>query len=193
MGALIAWNVVSADGFFEGVDPWDLSHHEYIWGEDLRRLSLDIGREAGLLVFGRNTYEGMAAHWPTDTTEPEIADYMNSIAKLVASRTLTEASWQNTEVTANIVDELRRRKRADDRPIYVFGSATLTHSLLEAGLVDQVLLGIAPVLLGAGTPLFKGAHGPRGLTLIESRTVDTGGVLIRYGVPRGSEEDDQAG
>lgn len=185
MGTLIVWNVISIDGFFEGDQPWDLRLHEYIWGEDLRRLSLRFGEESGLLVFGRNTYEGMAAHWPTDTGEPEIAEYMNAIPKLVASRTLTVPEWNNTEATSDPVAELTRRKQLDDRPICVFGSANLVEDLLDAGLVDELLLGIAPVILGSGTPFFATSEAARPLELLESHAVDTGGVLLRYRPARG--------
>ncbi len=181
MGKLIVWDIVSLDGYFEGTEKWDLALHEHIWGEDLHALSLRFGEELGLLVFGRITYEGMAAYWPNATEEADIAAYMNAAPKLVASRSMTEATWQNTEVTADIVGELTRRKVLDDRPIYVFGSAELTGSLLEAGLVDELLIGIAPVILGRGNPLFS--PGPqRPLTLLESRSIDTGGVLLRYAV-----------
>ncbi len=183
MGKLIVWNVVSLDGYFEGTEKWDLALHEHIWGEDLRRLSIRFGEELGLLVFGRVTYEGMAAYWPTADEDPGITEYMNSAPKLVASRSLKEASWQNTEVTADIVGELQRRKEADERPIYVFGSAVLTDALLRAGLVDELLIGVAPVILGEGTPLFKPASTPRPLDLVEARPIDTGGVLLRYAVP----------
>lgn len=185
MGQLIVWNVISIDGFFEGDQPWDLRLHEYIWGEDLRRLSLQFGEEAELLVFGRNTYEGMAAHWPADTDEPEIAEYMNAVPKLVASRTLTAPEWNNTEATADPIGELARRKQLGERPIYVFGSADLVDSLLEADLVDELLLGIAPVILGSGTPFFTTSEAARSLELLESRAVDTGGVLLRYRPSRG--------
>lgn len=183
MGKLIAWNIMSVDGFFEGPEKWDLRLHEHIWGEDLRRLSLSFGDDLGLLVFGRVTYEGMASHWPDDEDEPEIAAYMNAVPKLVASRTLTEAAWNNTEVTDDIVGELSRRKRADDRPIYVFGSAILTDSLLRAGLVDELLIGVSPVVLGEGTPLFTPASFSGPLELLDAQAVDTGGVLLRYAVP----------
>ncbi|MGQ7788580.1 dihydrofolate reductase family protein [Nesterenkonia sp. K-15-9-6] len=182
MGKLIAWNIMSLDGFFEGDEPWDLRLHEHIWGEDLRDLSLQFGEEAGLIVFGRTTYEGMVAHWPNDTSEPEIARYMNSIPKLVASRTVTDAEWNNTEVTADPVAELARRKQGAEQPIYVFGSAKLVDSLLDASLVDELLIGIAPVILGSGTPLLKERVAARPLRLLESRVVDTGGVLLRYRV-----------
>ncbi|MDS2173817.1 dihydrofolate reductase family protein [Nesterenkonia sp. CL21] len=182
MGKLIAWNIMSIDGFFEGDEPWDLRLHEHIWGDDLRDLSLHFGEEAGLLVFGRATYEGMAAHWSSDTSEPDIARYMNRIPKLVASRTLTEPEWNNTEVTADPVGELARRKQSTDPPIYIFGSAELVDSLLEAGLVDELLIGVAPVILGSGTPLLKARAAARPVRFLESRAVDTGGVLLRYRV-----------
>lgn len=184
MGKLIVWNIVSLDGYFEGEEKWDLRLHEYIWGEELQRLSLAFGDELGLLVFGRVTYEGMAEYWQSaDEDHPDITSYMNTAPKLVASRTLTEATWQNTEVTGDIVGELTRRKQADSRPVYVFGSAVLTDSLLRAGLVDELLVGIAPVILGAGTPLFKPADAARPLELAESSVTQTGGVILRYAVP----------
>lgn len=184
MGRLIVWDIASVDGYFEGAQKWDLRLHEHIWGEDLRRLSLSFGEELGLLVFGRVTYEGMAAHWTDADDDSGVAEYMNAAPKLVASRTLTEATWHNTEVSADIVGELTRRKRADERPIYVFGSAMLTDTLLRAGLVDELLIGVAPVILGEGTPLFKPASLPRPLELLEARALDTGGVLLRYAVPK---------
>lgn len=183
MAKLIVWDIISLDGYFEGPQQWDLRLHEYIWGKDLERLSLGFGEDLGLLVFGRVTYEGMAAHWPDATDEGDVATYMNAAPKLVASRTLTEATWNNTEVTADIIGELTRRKAAMERPIYVFGSAALTDSLLRERLVDELLIGVAPVLLGEGHPLFKPASAPRPLDLIEARAIDTGGVLLRYAVP----------
>lgn len=180
MARIIAWDIISLDGFFEGDEPWDLRHHEYIWGPDLRELSLRIGAEVGLIVFGRKTYQGMALHWPADTTEPEIARYMNQVPKLVASHTMTTASWQNTEVTDDIEIELRHRRSSDDRPIYIFGSAALVDSLLGVGLIDELMIGIAPVLLGSGNSLFKKHSIRRELTLLETRRIDGGGVILRY-------------
>lgn len=182
MGKLTVWNIVSLDGFFEGTEKWDLRLHGYIWGPDLRQISLDIGEDVDLLVFGRVTYEGMAAHWQDSDDDPDVAAYMNSTPKLVASRTMSEPVWRNTEVTDDIVGELARRKAAGDESMYVFGSAELTDSLLQAGLVDELLVGIARVILGAGTPLFKPVEAPRPLRLLESRPTDTGGVIIRYAV-----------
>lgn len=155
----------------------------HLGGEELRELSLGFGENLDLLVFGRVTYEGMAEHWPNDTTEPEIAEYMNAVPKLVGSRTLTDPAWNNTEVTSDVVGELTERKRRAEGPIYVFGSAEVADALLAAGLVDELLIGISPVLLGRGTPLFKPATGLRPLELLETRSLQTGGVVLRYAVP----------
>jgi dihydrofolate reductase len=183
MSKLIVWNIISLDGFFEGPTKWDLELHQHIWGPDLRRISLGFGTELGLLVFGRTTYEGMAAYWTNATEELEIAEYMNAVPKLVASRTMTKATWNNTEVTGDVIGELARRKQHDERPIYVFGSAELTDSLLTAGLVDELIIGISPVVLGSGTPLFKPATTIRPLRLLDSQRLDSGGVVLRYAVP----------
>ena len=168
------------DGFFEGDQPWDLRHHEAIWGNDLRDLSLQIGAEAGVLVFGRKTYDGMAQHWPNDTTEPAIAEMMNHKPKLVASHTMTSASWHNSEITDDIVTELLRRRDTDKRPLYIFGSATLVHFLLDIGLIDEFLIGVSPIFLGSGKPLFPSPQARRTLTLLDAREIDTGGVILRY-------------
>jgi dihydrofolate reductase len=65
MSRLIMWNLITLDGFFEGAKSWDLGWHERVWGDELERLSIEQLRSADGLLFGRVTYEGMAAHWPS--------------------------------------------------------------------------------------------------------------------------------
>jgi len=96
MRKVIMWNVVSLDGFFEGAKSWDLGWHDSIWGEELERLSIDQLKSADMLLFGRATYEGMANYWPS--AKGEVADLMNQIRKVVFSRTLEKASWNNTRL-----------------------------------------------------------------------------------------------
>ncbi|MGH7005035.1 MAG: dihydrofolate reductase family protein [Alphaproteobacteria bacterium] len=180
MAKVIVWNLVSLDGYFEGTKKWDLDFHNRAWGEELRQLSIDFGQSAGLLVFGRVTYEGMKAHWTTTEEEGEITQYMNALPKLVASRSLTASDWNNTEVTADIVGELKRRRKALDKTICVFGSAELTESLLEAGLVDEIMLCLVPIRLGRGTPFFKDSAKPQTLNFLEARPLKTGAVILRY-------------
>src|SRR5512143_3978230 len=94
MRKLIMWNLITLDGFFEGAKSWDLDWHEEVWGDDLERLSLDQLHSADLLLFGRVTYEGMAAYWKS--AQGEIADLMNGLPKVVFSRTLATADWSHT-------------------------------------------------------------------------------------------------
>ncbi|WP_099867881.1 dihydrofolate reductase family protein [Pararhizobium haloflavum] len=179
MAKLIVWNLVTVDGYFEGAEKWVLPFHELAWGEELEALSLEFGRTAGLLVFGRVTYEGMKAHW-TQAEDGDITRFMNALPKLVASRSLRSSDWNNTRVTAEIIPELSRLKREMDQPIYVFGSAELTDGLLAAGLVDELMLCIVPVLLGHGTPFFKPADRPIALRCVETRPLSNGSVIVRY-------------
>jgi len=180
MAKLIGWNLVTVDGYFEGAKKWDLDFHNLAWGPELERLSEEFGDKAASLVFGRVTYEGMAAYWKT-AAPSKITSYMNALPKLVASRTLKSVDWNNSRVTAEIVPELKRLKATETKTLYVFGSADLTHSLLEAGLVDELLLCRVPVLLGEGTPFFK--PGRRiGLELTASRALQSGSVINSYRV-----------
>ena len=103
MSKLIMWNLITLDGMFDGPQPWELPFHQYAWGDELERFSLQQAEEVGALVFGRRTYEGMAAHWTTTTGE--IADFMNAVPKYVFSRTLESADWSNTTLVKGEASE----------------------------------------------------------------------------------------
>lgn len=185
MAKVIVWNLMTLEGFFEGREKWDLGFHEDAWGEELSDLSKEFGRKAGLLVFGRVTYEGMKAYWTTAAEEEgEIKAFMNALPKLVASRSLTALDWNNTTVTADIAGEIARHKALPGKDIYVFGSAELTESLLAAGLVDEIMIAVAPVTIGQGTPLFKPGEEKRRFALIAARPLANGTVILHYGVKR---------
>jgi dihydrofolate reductase len=175
------WNVITLDGLFEGERAWDLPWHLTVWDEQLERLSLDQLGAADLLVFGRVTYEGMAAYWRTE--KGPIADAMNRLPKLACSRTLATADWTNSTIARDAVAEVAARKSEGDGDMYVFGSAILSHALLAAGLFDELRLAIAPVLHGRGRRLFDDvAHA--NLALLENRTLRSGAVLLRYAPAR---------
>ncbi len=182
MAKVIVWNLMTLEGFFEGKEKWDLGFHEDAWGEELAALSNEFGERAGLLVFGRVTYEGMKAYWTTTEEEGETKAFMNALPKLVVSRSLTGSDWNNTTVTADIVGEITRRKALPGKDIYVFGSAELTETLLAAGLVDEVMIAVAPVTIGQGTPLFKPNVEKRHYALIAARPLQNGTVILHYGV-----------
>ncbi len=179
MRRLVVWNLMTLDGMFEGTKPWDLDFHTRVWGEELEAFSLEQGKEIGTLLFGRRTYEGMAAYW-TKETGP-IADMMNGIEKAVASRTLKTADWNNTRLlNGEAVDAVRKLKVEAGKDVFVFGSAELLSSLLAAGLVDEYRLCLVPGVLGKGNPLFKPGEKPVAMTLKSSRPLKTGGVILTY-------------
>src|SRR5574341_1314762 len=180
MRKIIMWNVVTLDSRFEGEKPWDLSFHDLVWGPELEALSLEQLQEADMLVFGENTYKGMADYWPK-AKEKEAA-LMNSIAKVVCSSSLEKAEWSNTTIIRDAVPELKRLKEQGGKPMYIFGSGKLTQSLMNAGIIDEIRLCVAPIILGKGRRLFTDENTTRNLKLLESRSLQNGGVILRYEV-----------
>jgi dihydrofolate reductase len=179
MRRLIMWNIITLDGYFEGDRNWDLSFHEKIWGEELEELSIQQLHSADYLVFGRVTYEGMAAYWANE--EGEVADLMNNIPKLVFSKTLKSADWNNTTlISENASDEIRKLKVNGGKDLFVFGSANLSETFISNNLFDEYRIGIAPVILGSGRPLFRQGVSPKNLTLVSSHQLLTGGVILKY-------------
>jgi dihydrofolate reductase len=106
---------------------------------------------------------------------------MNSIPKVVFSRTLDQAGWNNTRlVNSDAEGEVARLKRQSGKNMLIFGSADLSASLSQAGLIDEFRLGVVPVVLGGGNPLFKPAPDRLPMKLLEARPLKTGCVILRY-------------
>lgn len=173
------WNIMTLDGYFEGETNWDLWFHETIWGKELETLSLEQLHQADYLVFGRVTYEGMAAHWQTATGE--IADLMNALPKIVCSRTLDQATWNNTTlIRENVSEEIAKRKASGSKDMYVFGSAKLSETLFQDDVIDLLRIGIAPVIAGKGRPLFASGLPKKNLALATTQPLANGGVVLTY-------------
>jgi dihydrofolate reductase len=173
------WNLVTLDGFFEGAKSWELGFHQYAWGDELEQFSIDQLRSADMLLFGRVTYDGMAKYW--QAAKGEVADYMNSLPKVVFSRTLERANWANAKlVKGELAAEIQDLKRQAQGNIFVFGSANLSAGLVEHGLFDEYRLAVVPVLLGRGKPLFGPNSDRLRLKLLEARPWSNGCVILRY-------------
>jgi len=186
MRKLIMWNITSLDGYFEGEKKWDLDFHNAVWGPELEKLSHEQLHSADYLVFGRVTYEGMSAYWnKADGENAETAKLMNRIPKLVFSRTLKESDpivtgWNNsTLISGNASAEISRLKAEGSGDIYVFGSADLSRTFIDDDLFDEYRIGIAPVILGSGTPLFKQGMPSRNLSHVSTQQLSPGGVVLR--------------
>src|SRR5439155_1171817 len=113
---------VSLDGFFEGRKSWDIDWHDTVWGEELERFSAEQAKSIGMLLFGRVTYQGMASFWPKE--KGEIADFMNRVPKVVFSRTMEKAEWNNSRlVKSNAEEEVAKLKGQPGKDLFIFGSA----------------------------------------------------------------------
>ena len=142
-----------------------------------------------MLLFGRVTYEGMAGYWPTATGEPgDIADFMNAVPKVVFSRTLEKAEWNNTRlVKGDAAEEVARLKEGAVKDLFIFGSAGLASAFMRGGLVDEYRICLTPLLLGTGNPLFKTSPERQKLKLLEARPLKSGAVILRYEPVRTSD------
>jgi dihydrofolate reductase len=179
------WNIITLDGYFEGNKNWELPFHELVWGEELEKLSLEQLHSADYLVFGRITYEGMAAHWTNakrENAEPgEITELMNKIPKLVFSKTLKSVEWNNsTLIKENASAEISKLKAQGNGDMYVFGSADISETFIKDNLFDEYRIGIAPVILGSGRPLFRQGISSKNLALISTQQLSNGGVVLKF-------------
>ena len=177
VGKLVMWNLMTLDGMFEGSQPWDLAFHEYAWNDELARFSNEQIREVEAVVYGRRTYEGMADYWQSQ--KGETADFMNSVPKYVFSRTLDRAGWANTTLlNEDAAEGLARLKKEKD--LFVFGSADLSATLIREGLYDEYRIGLVPITIGEGTPLFKKDSDSLRLDLVQTRPLGDRCLLLRY-------------
>jgi dihydrofolate reductase len=133
-------------------------------------------------MFGRETYELMAAYWPTATEDdPEVIEFMNSVQKVAVSTTLERADWTNTTlVSDNLAENVKELKERPGKEIAMFGSVRLTASLLELGLVDELRVMVFPILLGNGASMFSTLNGRVTLELWRTTTFRSGNVLLVY-------------
>jgi len=139
------------------------------------------------LLLGRRTYDLWAKFWPTVKGGP-FADGLNAATKYVATHRPDSLGWGPAEgLGADIVEGVRRVKSKDGPDLIVGGSTTLTHVLLEQGLVDEVVLIVYPILLGRGKRCFPDSADPRELALVSTKATPSGVLINTYrhvGSPR---------
>jgi dihydrofolate reductase len=174
MRKIFLFNMVTLDGFFEGPNK-EIDWHNV--DEGFNGFAIEQLNATDILLFGRVTYELMASYWPTPTAmknDPVVAERMNAISKIVFSRTLEKAEWNNTRlVKEDAASEIYKN-------IALFGSADLASSLLRSGLIDEYRIMVNPVVLGSGSSLFKGIHGKLDLRLLKMSAFKSGNVLLYY-------------
>ena len=151
---------------------------------DVMGPAIDEGMStAEALLFGRRTWQGMAAAWPDRAGDP-YADQMNAIKKYVASRTLTqdELTWNNTTLLSpdDAVADIAALRGQEGGDVVIWGSASLVETLLAEGLVDELNLMIEPILLGGGKRIFPEDGMARPMQLVKSVTTGTGVHVCTY-------------
>jgi dihydrofolate reductase len=137
---------------------------------------------ADALLFGRRTWQGMAAAWPGRAGDP-YADQMNAIEKYVASRTLTpdDLTWNTTLLSPeHAVADIAALREQEGRDVVMWGSVSLVKALLGEGLIDQLNLMIEPIILGGGKRIFPEDGNARPLRLVDCVTTSTGVQVCTY-------------
>ncbi|HEV8338765.1 MAG TPA: dihydrofolate reductase family protein [bacterium] len=132
------------------------------------------------LLLGRKTYEIFAAHWPYAGDEP-MATILNKATKYVASTTLKELTWSNSQlIRGDVAEEIARLKGQDGPEIQVHGSSGLIQTLLAHDLIDEYRLWTFPVVVGKGKRLFGEGAKPSGMALVDSKMSTTGVSMNTY-------------
>ena len=198
MRRIVAFDRVTADGYFAAPDGKDLS-----WAVPDAELDRGVAERTaadarGTMLLGRRTYEMFEAFWPHvldqgDTApdphaagrhSPEMramAVWIDDATKYVVSTSRRAVTWKHSHLLRDVdpaaIEALKREPGSD---IMVFGSGTVASRLTELGLVDEYQLVVAPVLLGGGRPLIDGVSRRVGLELLEATPTRAGNVKLRY-------------
>jgi dihydrofolate reductase len=182
MGKLSVFNFMTLNGYFKGPND-DISWHHH-GNEEEGEFATEGAQSDSIILFGRKTYEMMAGFWPTQDAiknMPAVAEGMNKAEKIVFSRTLKNASWNNTKIISdNMVDEVKKLKTKSKKDMTILGSGSILTQLADAELIDSFQFMIDPVALGAGTPIFQGIKRQLGLELTSTRAFKSGAILLSY-------------
>src|SRR5688572_10900463 len=184
MRKLTVFNQVSLDGYFTDAKN-DVSWAHKNDPEWIAFTAENAKNQGGTtLLFGRITYEMMAGFWTTPEamkSEPAVADGINSMPKVVFSRTLKNASWNNSKIVQGDLEaEVRKMKNEPGKNLVVMGSGTIVSQLAQAGLIDEYQLVVVPIVLGKGRTMFEGVDHRITLKLTRSRPFTNGNVVLYY-------------
>lgn len=182
MRKVTVFDSVSLDGFFtdaKGDMSW--AHKQ---DEEWNAFASANASGNGELLFGRVTYEMMAAFWPTPQAAkmlPKVAAGMNAMRKTVCSRTLDTVSWQNTILMkGDLVTGVRKLKQQPGPDVVILGSGSIVSQLTQARLIDGYQLVLNPIVLGKGRTLFETVVDTVNVTLTRTQSFRNGNVVLWY-------------
>jgi dihydrofolate reductase len=183
MRKLLVFNSVTVDGYFtdkNGDMSWAHKEDDPEWNA----FTAENAKSGGELLFGRVTYDLMASFWPTPAAAkmfPEVAEGMNKSPKVVFSRKMGQASWNNTRVIkGDLAEEIRKLKEAPGDGLVLMGSGSIISQIALAGVIDEYQMVVNPLALGKGRTMFEGIKNQLNLTLASTRAFKNGNVLLTY-------------
>jgi len=184
MRKLTVFNHISLDGYFVSANG-DMSWAHR--GSDDPEYQAFVSNNASGdsdMLFGRVTYDMMNSFWPTPVAHqqmPIVADKMNNGRKVVFSRKMDKATWNNTKlVKGDLIEEVKKMKAEEGPGMVIMGSGSIITQLAAAGLIDIYLIVVNPVALGGGRTLFEGLPEMLSLKLKSSRTFNNGKTFLTY-------------
>jgi dihydrofolate reductase len=175
MRKLVESTFVTLDGVISDPATWGSPY----WDDDHNQYARKLLFDADALLLGRKTYEGFTQAWPSRTGD-EYSDRINAMPKHVASRTLTEATWNATILGDDVPAEVTALKEQPGQNILKFGTGVFDHTLLEHRLVDEYHFWMFPTVAGSGERLFDGIDLTH-LKLLDTDVFGSGIVVLVYG------------
>jgi dihydrofolate reductase len=181
MPRINSYTFITLNGFYKGAND-DISWHRH-GGEESEHATEGLAGN-GILLFGRKTYEMMSSYWPTPAAmeaAPDIANGMNSAEKIVFSRTLKQASWNNSRIiNDNAVEEIKKLKQTGSKDMTILGSGSILTLFAQNNLIDEYQFMIDPVALGEGSTVLKNITKKLDLKLTKSKVYKSGVILVCY-------------
>jgi dihydrofolate reductase len=181
---LTAFIQVTLDGYFAD------AHGDMSWAHKDRAdtewnaFVAGNANSGGRLLFGRVTYELMASYWPSQfaaQNDPVVARQMNALPKIVFSRTLDRAEWDNTLLVKDDLPTAVRQLKGEPGPdMAILGSGSIIAQLTAESLIDEFQIVVNPIVLGQGRALFEGVRHKFALRLTATRSFSNGSVLLCY-------------
>jgi dihydrofolate reductase len=185
MRKLIVTMWVTLDGFISGPN----DEMDWVLGDDEEMGNYEYGivDRADTLVLGRKTYQDFSGYWSNVPNNPDAsawevgyANRVNPLRKIVFSRTLEKAEWENTKVLKAIVPgEIEKLKQESGKNMVIYGSSTIIQALTNPGLIDEYQLLVHPVVLGEGKRLYEDWSKTK-LKLMDTKKFGSGVVLLTY-------------
>jgi dihydrofolate reductase len=189
MRKVILQMMVTLDGFIEG------ANGELDWfrfDEEMWENVHDLLSTVDTALFGRRSYQAFESYWPAAAKNPssskgeiDFAHWIENSAKVVFSKTLEKAEWQNSRlVKENIAEEVSKMKQQPGKDLLILGGAGLAQTFMKHDLIDDYRIRVHPIVLGRGIPLFRDLNERHTLKLIKAKTFNSGVVELHYEAQR---------